>query len=132
MMNVADRKHATAPGGRQSWLEGFAAALQSQDAGAAADTVSAGRPVARRAGLHLDHRDRGRPRGHRGDAAADARAHQPGEFHIPPQRTPPRWVSRAGTECIEAIFEFETAFGPGNGVLRLVPDADRRACAPGR
>ena len=31
-------------------------------------------------------------------------------------------MSRAGTEAIEAIFAFETAFGPGNGVLRLVPD----------
>ena len=44
-------------------------------------------------------------------------------------RTPPRWVSRAGTECIEAIFEFETAFGPAHGVVRLVPTRKRRRLA---
>ena len=32
MMNVADRKHATAPADAQSWLESFEAALQAQDA----------------------------------------------------------------------------------------------------
>ena len=70
---------------------------------------------------------------HRSDAARRRwRARKPRNFHIPPQRTPPRWVTRAGTECIEALFEFETAFGPANGVLRLVPDRERRACAPGR
>ena len=51
---------------------------------------------------------------------------QPTNFHIPPKRTPPRRVSRAGSECIEAMFEFETAFGPANGVVRLVPDRTRR------
>ena len=50
----------------------------------------------------------------------------PGNFHFPAKRTPPRWVTRAGTETIEALFEFETAFGPGAGVLRLVPDPQRR------
>jgi putative flavoprotein involved in K+ transport len=48
---------------------------------------------------------------------------QPARFHIPPHRTPPRWVTRAGTECLECLFAFDTVFGPGNGVLRLVPDA---------
>ena len=47
---------------------------------------------------------------------------KPKNFRIPPQRTPPRWISRAGTDAIEALFEFETAFGPCNGVVRLVPD----------
>lgn len=41
-------------------------------------------------------------------------------FHLPPARTPPRWVRRAGTDCIEALFAFETAFGHASGVLRLV------------
>jgi hypothetical protein len=36
---------------------------------------------------------------------------------------PPRWVSRAGTEAIEALFAFETAFGLGAGVVRLTPDS---------
>jgi putative flavoprotein involved in K+ transport len=47
---------------------------------------------------------------------------QPGSFHLDPERTPPRWVSRAGTQAIEAMFAFETAVGRGSGVLRLVPD----------
>ena len=56
--------------------------------------------------------------------ARDACPHHSLRISIfPPKRTPPRWVSRAGTECIEAIFEFETAFGPGNGIVRLVPDS---------
>src|SRR2546423_1773892 len=37
-------------------------------------------------------------------------------------RTPPRRVTRAGTQAIEALFSFETAQGRGNGVLRLVSD----------
>ena len=44
-------------------------------------------------------------------------------FHIPDKRTPPRWISRAGNENIEALFEFESAFGPCAGVLRLRPDS---------
>lgn len=37
-------------------------------------------------------------------------------------RTPPRRVTRAGTEAIEAIFTFETATGPCTGVVRLLSD----------
>ncbi|QWG24177.1 NAD(P)/FAD-dependent oxidoreductase [Bradyrhizobium sediminis] len=42
---------------------------------------------------------------------------------IDPARAAPRKVTRAGTDCIEAIFRFETATGRGSGILRLVPDA---------
>ncbi|MDI3306445.1 MAG: NAD(P)/FAD-dependent oxidoreductase [Acetobacteraceae bacterium] len=38
-------------------------------------------------------------------------------------RTPPRYVERAGTRAIEAIFTFETSVGPCNGVVRLVSEA---------
>src|SRR5262249_45526633 len=48
---------------------------------------------------------------------------KPKNFHFPAHRTPPRWVTRAGTDNIEGLFEFETAFGPGAGVVRLVHDA---------
>ena len=37
-------------------------------------------------------------------------------------RTPPRRVTRAGVETIEAIFTFETSVGPCNGVVRLVSE----------
>src|SRR5690242_6979908 len=40
-------------------------------------------------------------------------------FELDPARTPPRYVSRAGEKCIEAIFRFETPVGRGSGVLRL-------------
>ena len=47
----------------------------------------------------------------------------PSHFTIAPNRAPPRWVTRAGTNTIEAIFHFETALGRGSGILRLVPDS---------
>lgn len=47
----------------------------------------------------------------------------PVSFKIAPNRAPPRWVTRAGINNIEAIFDFETALGRGSGILRLVPDA---------
>src|SRR5215467_14895868 len=49
---------------------------------------------------------------------------RPTAFKIAPGRTAPRYMTRAGTECIEAIFTFETAEGRGSGVLRLTPDAN--------
>ena len=51
-------------------------------------------------------------------------ATQPRGFRLARGRTPPRRVSRAGTETIEALIEFVTAHGAGIGVLRLVPDPD--------
>ncbi|MGB3339468.1 MAG: NAD(P)-binding domain-containing protein [Devosia sp.] len=44
---------------------------------------------------------------------------QAASFRLAQHRTPPRRVSRAGVQVIEAIFEFETATGRGNGLLRL-------------
>ncbi|MDA9449250.1 MULTISPECIES: flavin-containing monooxygenase [Bradyrhizobium] len=46
----------------------------------------------------------------------------PTSFRIAPNRAPPRWVTRAGTNTIEAIFTFETVTGRGSGILRLIPD----------
>ncbi|QWG13980.1 NAD(P)/FAD-dependent oxidoreductase [Bradyrhizobium sediminis] len=42
---------------------------------------------------------------------------------VDPARAAPRKVTRAGADCIEAIFRFETATGRGSGMLRLIPDA---------
>jgi putative flavoprotein involved in K+ transport len=47
----------------------------------------------------------------------------PRDLALAAGRTPPRRVSRAGTEAIEAIFGFETATGPCHGVVRLVTEA---------
>ncbi len=45
----------------------------------------------------------------------------PFNFHLPPGRTPPRRVIRAGEPVIEVIFAFETLVGNCNGVARLTP-----------
>ena len=119
---VDDRKRLMPPSDAEGWLAGFAAAMQSQDAAAAAELFLPD-------GLWRDvlaftwtlQTMAGQP-------AIEAMLHQtaartkPLNFRFPARRTPPRWVSRAGTKTIEAIFEFETAFGHGNGVVRLVPD----------
>lgn len=47
----------------------------------------------------------------------------PTNFKIAQNRAPPRWVTRAGTNTIEAIFNFEIATGRGSGIVRLIPDS---------
>ena len=47
----------------------------------------------------------------------------PSGFAIDPARAAPRKVMRAGADCIEAIFKFETRTGRGDGIIRLIPDA---------
>ena len=49
-------------------------------------------------------------------------AARPTGIQIARHRTPPRLVTRAGTQTIEALIAFETATGRASGVLRLVPD----------
>jgi putative flavoprotein involved in K+ transport len=126
MMNVAERKQATAPAEAQRWLESFEAAVSAQDAAAAA-------------ALFLDDglwRDilaftwtirtmSGRPaiEATLREMLSHARARH---FRIPDKRTSPRWIARAGEENIEALFEFESALGPCAGVLRLKPDSKGR------
>ena len=124
MMNIAERKQATAPAEAERWLASFEAALSAKDAAAAA-------------GLFLDDglwRDvlaftwtiqtmAGGPAIEAALRETLSRA-QARNFHIPDKRTPPRWISRAGVENIEALFEFESAFGPCAGVLRLRSDND--------
>jgi putative flavoprotein involved in K+ transport len=47
---------------------------------------------------------------------------KPRDFRLPEGRSQARRVKRAGVDCIEAIFEFETAAGRANGVVRLVDE----------
>ena len=122
MMNVAERKQATAPAEAQRWLESFEAALLARDTAAAAalflndgfwrDILAFSWTIQTMAG---------RPAIEVALRQTQSRA-QVRNFHIPVKRTPPRWISRAGEENIEALFEFESAFGPCAGVLRLRPD----------
>ncbi len=122
MMNIAERKQATAPAEAQRWLESFEAALSARDAAAAAglflddglwrDVLAFTWTIQTMAG-----RSAIEPTLRETLSRTQAR-----NFHIPDKRTPPRWISRAGEENIEALFEFESAFGPCAGVLRLRPD----------
>ena len=58
-----------------------------------------------------------------GELSARAKTARPNGFALASDRTAPRWVMRAGTDAIEAIFRFETQGGRGSGVLRLTPDS---------
>ena len=46
----------------------------------------------------------------------------PRGFAVDPDRRAPARVMRAGANCIEAIFKFETKVGRGSGIIRLIPD----------
>jgi thioredoxin reductase len=54
-----------------------------------------------------------------------SRQSRPASFQIAGGRTPPRRVTRAGSETIEAIFRFETAKGRGSGIVRLDPQSNQ-------
>ena len=107
-----------------TWLAGFEAALTHQDADAAAALFLADghwrdvlaftwelTTTSGAAGIAAVLQD------------AIART-QPRAFRLEPDRSPPRRVTRAGRDCIEVIFHFDTAFGEGHGVVRLIPDTD--------
>jgi len=123
-MNVVSRTRRDGQRIATSWLEEFADALRSGDAAAAAGLFAADghwRDV-----LAFTWRlqtESGAAAIEAALAATLART-QPTNFHIPAGRSPPRRVRRAGTDCIEAVFEFETAFGRANGVVRLVEAAE--------
>src|SRR6266480_4174614 len=53
---------------------------------------------------------------------AQAAQAMPTGFAVDPDRRAPRKVMRAGTDCIGAIFKFETTVGRCDGILRLIPD----------
>ena len=121
-MNVAERKQSTAPAEALDWLARFEAALQARDDAAAAALFID-------AGLWRDLLaftwNIQTMSGHAAIAAMLRETidrTKPANFHIPASRTQPRWISRAGTEVIECLFDFETTFGPCNGVVRLVRD----------
>ena len=125
-MNVAERTLITAPEAAQRWLESLEAALGAQDAARAAalflpdgqwrDLLAFTWNIQSMSG--------------RATIAATLRdtlaQTKPTHFHIPESRTPPRWVTRAGTECIETLFAFDTSVGTCAAVARLVPDPDGR------
>jgi putative flavoprotein involved in K+ transport len=121
---MSDGTHPRHASAIDQWLGAFAAALSASDAGALhalfldeshwRDLVAftwhytSTSGAAAIAEALITHGARVRARG----------------FKIDPERTPPRPVTRIGTDTIEAIFAFATAAGRGSGVLRLVDTAD--------
>ncbi len=123
MMNVADKK-ANTQADAQRWLDTFGATLKANDAQAAAKLFIADglwRDVLAFTWTIQTAQGRDAIEAALRDTMERTKATR---FHFPAKRTPPRWVSRAGRDCIEAILEFETAFGPCHGALRLVADQD--------
>ena len=105
------------------WLDSFGAALLAQDAAAVAATfVPDGhwRDVLAFTWDVVTHSGRTAIETALAPVLARTAAK---DVEIPDTRTPPRRAKRAGVECIEAIFEFETASGHANAVVRLVEAA---------
>ena len=107
------------------WLSRMESALRSGDAAALGDLFqqdSHWRDV-----LALTWRI-GTVTGARQVAAALIRSYEaaaPSGFRTDPERTPPRRVTRAGQACVEALFRFDTNYGPGTGVLRISPETGK-------
>jgi putative flavoprotein involved in K+ transport len=123
-MNVIARTRRDAEATVAAWLDSFGDALRSGNAGAAAghfaadshwrDVLAFTWRLQTESGVAVIEVALA-------PTLARTRAHN---FRIPAERSPPRRVRRAGIDCIEAIFEFETAFGRANGVVRLVEGSD--------
>src|SRR5580704_9159670 len=123
-MNVISRTRPDAQEIAASWLNSFAEALQANDAAAAASLFAVEghwRDV-----LAFTWRLQTASGGTAIEAAlAPTLAHtKAADFHFSAERSAPRRVRRAGIDCIEAIFEFETTVGRANGVVRLVEETD--------
>jgi putative flavoprotein involved in K+ transport len=113
----------------ESWLSAFDAAARKADASAAAalfsdechwrDLVALTWNIETSSGRDAIEAALGRTFG----------TMKPRGFRIAAGRTPPRVVSRAGVQCIEAIIAFETGFGLASGIVRLVADKDGEARA---
>jgi cation diffusion facilitator CzcD-associated flavoprotein CzcO len=123
-MNVVSRTRRDGQRIATSWLEEFADALRSGDAAGAAGLFAADGHWRDVLAFTWRLQTESGAAAIEAALAATLACTQPTNFHIPAGRSPPRRVRRAGTDCIEAVFEFETAFGRANGVVRLVEAAE--------
>jgi putative flavoprotein involved in K+ transport len=106
----------------RAWLDGFAAALTTQD------ETHLARLFARECHWRDILAFTWDLRTSSGNEAIAARLlpaaarMEPHDFSLAHGRTPPRRVARAGVEAIEAIFRFQTDIGPCSAVVRLVEE----------
>ncbi len=109
----------------ESWLGDFQAALASGDAAHLAALFARECHWRDILAFHWNlHTTSGAEAIARRMTAAAART-APRGLKLAAGRKPPRPVTRAGTEAIEAIFTFETPVGPCNGVVRLVSEGGK-------
>jgi putative flavoprotein involved in K+ transport len=123
-MNVVSRTRRDSRQVAASWLEDFADALRSGDAAAAASLFAADGHWRDVLAFTWQLQTASGAAAIEAALAPTLARTQPTNFAIPAGRSAPRRVRRAGTDCIEAVFEFETAVGHANGVVRLIEDAD--------
>ncbi len=104
----------------KAWLADFAAAIEAADAARLASLFAQESHWRDLLAFDWDLRTVSGASAIAERLAARLGALAPHGFALAADRTAPRRVTRAGTEAIEAIFTFETAIGPCNGVVRLV------------
>lgn len=107
-----------------AWLEAFGDALSRQDAGAAASLFLEEGHWRDILAFTWHIRTFSGTAAIREELARRLDAVRPSNFSLAKDRTPPRRVKRAGQESLEVLFDFRTAVGQGQGVVRLVPDPD--------
>lgn len=108
----------------QDWLDAFGAALAARDAEAAAALFLADGHWRDILAFTWNIRTFNGADAIRAELAKRIAEVRPSGFRLAEGRTPPRRVKRAGQESLEVIFEFDTAVGQGQGVVRLVPAPD--------
>ena len=121
-MNVLSRTRPDTRDIALAWLKSFGDALQAGDAAAAAGCFAADGHWRDVIAFTWQIQTASGPAAIAAALAPTLARTKPSGFHIPADRSQPRRERRAGTDCIEAVFEFETAFGRANGVVRLVEE----------
>ncbi|MGE0701897.1 MAG: flavin-containing monooxygenase [Hyphomicrobiaceae bacterium] len=123
MTSTADLSTIDATAAANAWLKAFEAAARANDHKAAASLFledSHWRDLVAFS-WHIETIS-----GRSGIEAALAErlpTFKPMSLRLGEKRVAPRVVKRAGIETIEALIAFDTAFGSGNGVVRLLPDS---------
>lgn len=113
------------------WLDAFASALEAPDAAPLAELFSPAAHWRDVLGLGWDFATLSGPMPIAQALRSAVKQQNARQFQIDPRRTAPRLSQAAGEPVIEAIIQFETREGLGEGLLRI-RCADAANGAPGR